>query len=156
MMFLFVVPGRLRTFAHGLNDYTYAIQKYLILGRRRSPFFVFLYCWLTFALSILGRTLLTPFRYAQSREQGDCLLHFYLDSIKKLACASLGGRLGQILGLFPRVFVFPTSRLYSIIFARKSQKVTEMFRLLLLACALRVPSCTSALGVADSESYATR
>lgn len=31
-----------------------------------------------------------------------------------------------------------------------------MFRLLLLASALRVPFCTSALGVADSESYATR
>ena len=55
---------------------------------------------------------------------------------KKLVCASLDGRLGQISGLFPRVFVFPASRLYSIIFARKSQKVTEMFRLLLLVCAL--------------------
>lgn len=71
---------------------------------------------------------------------------------KKLVCASLGGRLGQISGLFPRVFVFPASRLYFIFSHgnhRKSQKCSACY------CS-RVPFCTSTLGVADSESYATR
>lgn len=35
-------------------------------------------------------------------------------------------------------------------------EITESHRNVPLAIALRVPFCTSALGVADSESYATR
>lgn len=58
--FFFAVPDKLRIFAHGLSDYTYVIQNYLILGRRRSPF-LFLYCWLWICLP--GRCR-QPFCYA--------------------------------------------------------------------------------------------
>ena len=80
-----------------------AIQKYLILGRQRSPFLFFFVLLIVLCLPVLP--LLTRFRYVQTREEGGgvgCTSILTIDKPSMLSCSKRHTYLSKIPHHFPQ------------------------------------------------------
>ena len=89
----FAVPDKLRIFAHGLSDCTYAIQNYLIFGRQRSPFLLFVLLVDVFPPEEVQTFLKRSVKVVCTSSGGMVIytktVHFYLECLPSLSTDNL-------------------------------------------------------------------